>query len=237
MRSTEKWNDCHIVKSSLYSSNIYQFCKEKYIIVIVDETSNNKINKRMDKLRNCCKHLMIFKEFEKFRLKYPFLCCFNNIKVKGMNSSLITYPSEIIDNEIYLGNAIHSGNKKILKDLKITHIINVSRLMTNTFENDISMNIIYYRIPIGDTLKEQIDKYFESTYVYINAVLQNTKDARILIHCQHGISRSASILISYLMKQNKCSLKDGLQFVKRRRSINPNKNFMQKLSKWEIICK
>ena len=92
--------------------------------------------------------------------------------------------------------------------------------MNNTFENDKSINIIYYRIPIGDTIKENIDQYFEQTYQFINNALKHNKDTRILIHCQHGISRSPSILISYLMKKNKSTFKSVLQFVKQRRSIN-----------------
>ena len=234
IRDKTKWDKCHIIKSVAGHGHIEQYyIKKKIVIVMTDEIDSKRHRNKMNVLKKSCKDIIVFDYFDIFCDKYPFLCSFNNVKVKGMNSSMMTYPSEIIKNKLYLGNAIHSGNKKILIDLKITHIINVSRLMNNLFENNDKMNIIYYRIPIGDTLKEDIDKYFKLTHEYINKIMNKNKNVRILIHCQHGISRSPSILISYLMKENQWGLKKTMNFIKRKRSINPNKNFIQKLSDWE----
>ena len=150
-----------------------------------------------------------------------------------MNSSVLTYPSEIVKHRLYLGNAIHSGNAKILRDLNISHIVNVSRLMRNAFESSIE----YHRIPISDFHTADIEKYFESAYQYIEDVLNKNEDARILVHCQHGISRSSSIVIAYLIKKRRWTLKEAHKFVKfKRRSINPNPGFMRKLEAWAVHC-
>eukprot|EP00127_Corallochytrium_limacisporum_P007271 Clim_evm12s246 gene=Clim_evmTU12s246 len=56
----------------------------------------------------------------------------------------------------------------------------------------------------------------------------------VLVHCVAGISRSASVVIAYVMVRHKCSLKDAYQHVKDRRSIvSPNPSFIEQLQKIE----
>merc|ERR1719249_427010 len=111
---------------------------------------SSAIQSTIDKIKRASKSTYRVLDFDSFSREYPFLCCFNNLRVKGMNSSLLTYPSEIIKYRLYLGNAIHSGNAKVLRDLQISHIVNVSRLMDNVFEHNASVPIHYHRIPISD---------------------------------------------------------------------------------------
>ena len=45
------------------------------------------------------------------------------------------YPSEILQGRLYLGDQFHAADKYILKHLRVTHILNVSNLIPNHFEN------------------------------------------------------------------------------------------------------
>ncbi len=57
-----------------------------------------------------------------------------------------------------------------------------------------------------------------------------------LVHCKMGISRSASTVLSYLMKENNHSFADALEHVKKRRScVNPNGGFRNQLLIYEGI--
>lgn len=50
------------------------------------------------------------------------------------------------------------------------------------------------------------------------------------MHCVQGISRSTTIILSYMIFTQKTSLDDGLKFIRERRQIaNPNMNFMAQL--------
>jgi atypical dual specificity phosphatase/dual specificity phosphatase 12 len=59
-----------------------------------------------------------------------------------------------------------------------------------------------------------------------------------LVHCYAGISRSASIIISYLMKKYNWSYEKAYNYVKNKRPIiNPNRGFKKQLIQYENYLK
>lgn len=56
---------------------------------------------------------------------------------------------------------------------------------------------------------------------------------RILVHCQCGVSRSASLLVAYVMRQQMCDLNTAYGFVKRQSpAVSPNMVLMFQLMDW-----
>lgn len=56
----------------------------------------------------------------------------------------------------------------------------------------------------------------------------------MLVHCAAGRSRSASVVISYLMKLNKWSLNKSIEYVQKMREIvEPNPGFKLQLRMYE----
>lgn len=83
------------------------------------------------------------------------------------------------------------------------------------------------RCPLDDSLTADIRQYFNVCVEFIN------KHSKVLVHCQSGISRSATIVIAYLMKVDNMSLDVAYNYVKSKRScISPNSNFMLQLSEY-----
>ena len=65
------------------------------------------------------------------------------------------------------------------------------------------------------------------------------RGGRVFVHCQAGISRSATICLAYLMHTQRVKLDEAFDFVKQRRHvISPNLAFMGQLLQFEtdVLC-
>lgn len=61
-------------------------------------------------------------------------------------------------------------------------------------------------------------------------------NSKCLVHCKMGVSRSASTVIAYAMKEYGWSLEKAYNFVKQKRNIaQPNAAFMRQLAEYEGI--
>lgn len=136
-------------------------------------------------------------------------------------------PVEILPH-LYLGSEFHSSQKELLQHLGITAIVNVSSNIPNFFEDTFD----YKSIPVDDTYTADIGRWFEEAAMFIDSVKKSK--GRVLVHCQAGISRSATICLAYLISRHQLRLDEAYEYVKKRRSvISPNFNFMGQLLNWE----
>jgi protein-tyrosine phosphatase len=123
---------------------------------------------------------------------------------------------------LYLGSAEDAFNKRFLETEGITHVLNVAREIPQC------RCLFYKYIPLDDTWSQNINVYFPITNDYISNVEKT--GGKVLVHCAAGVSRSAAIVIAYLMWREKVPMGDAYEFVKARRSIiSPNLHFMGQL--------
>ncbi|XP_005992564.1 dual specificity protein phosphatase 1 [Latimeria chalumnae] len=129
---------------------------------------------------------------------------------------------------LYLGSAFHASRKDMLDTLGITALINVSANCPNHFEGHYQ----YKSIPVEDNHKADISSWFNEAIEFIDSAKK--AGGRVFVHCQAGISRSATICLAYLMRTNRVKLDEAFEFVKQRRSIiSPNFSFMGQLLQFE----
>ena len=139
---------------------------------------------------------------------------------------LMTEPTHVIDN-IYIGNSLNASNYYELIDNEITHVINVSEEISNYFPEEIE----YLRIPVSDTNDASLDNYYAKALEFINNIDHfNGKNNNVLIHCFMGSSRSATIVVLYLMKVKNMSFDAAYKYLKRLRPVvNMNITFAEEL--------
>ncbi|XP_072518788.1 dual specificity protein phosphatase 4 [Salminus brasiliensis] len=129
---------------------------------------------------------------------------------------------------LFLGSALHASKKDMLDGMGISALLNVSSNCPNHFEGAYQ----YKCIPVEDNHKEDISSWFIEAIEFIDSVKDS--NGRVLVHCQAGISRSATICLAYLMKKKRVRLEEAFEFVKQRRSIiSPNFSFMGQLLQFE----
>ena len=130
----------------------------------------------------------------------------------------------LIDN-IYLGDFRTADNMDILRQYNITHIINCAFNLPNKFPNEIT----YKRLDLRDEPDQPLIEILEEAYEFI----KENKDKNIFVHCVFGKSRSASVVIFYIMKEKKINFQEAKNFVKNIRSIvEPNSGFELELNKY-----
>jgi protein phosphatase slingshot len=156
-------------------------------------------------------------------------------KMSSPPTDYLEYPDEILENKLYLGSQLSACRKDVLQALQISVIVCCGFGLRLFFANDSDSDLQYYYLPIADSLDQEIIPFLPQVVSFIDSCV--TEGKRVLIHCNVGRSRSASITIAYVMKEKKMSYFGALQYVKNRRDcVAPNRRFANDLEKyWEPV--
>ncbi|XP_056138391.1 protein phosphatase Slingshot homolog 3 [Lampris incognitus] len=138
-------------------------------------------------------------------------------------------PSKMFD-YLYLGSEWNAANFEELQKNNVGYILNVTREIDNFFPESFTyMNIRVYDVEATDLLPHWTD-----TFNFIN--IARKREKAVLVHCKMGVSRSASTVIAYTMKQQHWPLEVALSYVRERRPIvKPNDGFMKQLQTYNGI--
>ena len=132
---------------------------------------------------------------------------------------------EIIEN-LFLGNLSSAEKVDKLKELGITKVLSIINGYSPEYNE--SDHINHKTFSVEDFERQNIIKYFGECLNFIKG------DEKILVHCAAGASRSATIVIAYLMWTKKMSFDDALKFVQSKRFIvYPNPGFREQLQLFE----
>lgn len=137
---------------------------------------------------------------------------------------------EILPSKLYLSGDDVASNYEMLKEKKITHVLN----LTTSFKNQFEDKFVYKTIKIDDNLNENIYKYFNESFEFIDDAIKD-ENSRVLVHCNMGVSRSPSFIIAYLLQKRVYETYiDAYDHVAKCRCIiYPNLNFVKQLIQLE----
>ncbi|XP_034082489.1 dual specificity protein phosphatase 10 [Gymnodraco acuticeps] len=130
---------------------------------------------------------------------------------------------------LFLGNERDAQDLDLLLRLNIGYVVNVT---THLPLYHVKSGLRYKRLPATDNSKQNLRQYFEEVFEFIEEAYQSGQG--VLVHCQAGVSRSATIAIAYLMKHTLMTMTDAYKYVRSRRPVvSPNLNFMGQLLEFE----
>ncbi|KAF1583753.1 UNVERIFIED_CONTAM: Dual specificity protein phosphatase 13 isoform B, partial [Eudyptes robustus] len=137
---------------------------------------------------------------------------------------------------IYLGDAWAARSKTTLQSLNITHILNAADgpYSINTgakYYKD--LQIEYYGVEAFDDPSFDLSIFFYDAANFIGKAL-NTSGGKVFVHCAMGVSRSASLVLAFLMIHENMTLVDALKTVSAHRGICPNSGFLSQLRDLDI---
>jgi len=161
------------------------------------------------------------------------------LNISPTTSTVIPHYTKVLP-YLYIGTeTIPASSDAVerLKKLKVTHVLNVAMECNVgvTFPED---QIVYKKIDLADNLAENIAQYLWESSEWIENERKKKSDAVFYIHCKAGKSRSATVVIAYLMKSEHWSLNKAYSYLKDLRpNISPNLGFMSALLEMEAEIK
>lgn len=139
---------------------------------------------------------------------------------------MFEYPQEIAEGTLFLGSMLATATK-VLENLQITHVVTV-------VERPIAQpgRCEHLWCCVEDSTGADLTPVMKLALPFIEGAIGG--GGRVLVHCEQGRSRSASVVIAHLMRTRGLDLDDALALVRGQRPIaRPNESFMEQLRRHE----
>jgi len=134
-------------------------------------------------------------------------------------------PDQIIPG-LWLGSAQSARNRHLLQRNKISHVLTIMEDPQSLYPHAFT----YLFLKAQDVDVQSISEYFNQSNEFIE---KGRKAGGVLVHCAMGISRSASLVIAYLIQSQKLDANSAHNLCKEKREIIfPNKGFRLQLEEY-----
>ncbi|GAB2274959.1 Protein-tyrosine-phosphatase ibr5 [Dionaea muscipula] len=138
------------------------------------------------------------------------------------SAQVSAFPSEILQDFLYLGSYDNASRAELLKTMGISRILNTVPSCQNLHKH----SFIYH------CLEDDKSLHFDDAIKFLEE--SEREKARVLVHCMSGKNRSPAIVIAYLMKSKGWRLAQSFQWVKERRpSVGLSQVVYQQLQEYE----
>uniref|UniRef100_A0A3Q2XI52 Dual specificity protein phosphatase n=2 Tax=Hippocampus comes TaxID=109280 RepID=A0A3Q2XI52_HIPCM len=122
-----------------------------------------------------------------------------------------------------------ASDRRELARVGITHIVNCAQSRwRGAADCYAGMNVTYLGIEAHDSPAFDMSKNFYPAAEFIHKAL--TGGGKVLVHCAVGLSRSATLVLAYLMIRQNLTLVEAIKTVKDHRGVTPNRGFLRQLS-------
>ncbi|THU93241.1 phosphatases II [Dendrothele bispora CBS 962.96] len=154
-------------------------------------------------------------------------------------STPVTVPSRtspssmttISSGALYIGSISAIHDVDLLRSHNVSHLVQVldAPWLPPLGEKE---GFTSFKISILDATSADLKPYLENACTSIDRALREGRS--VLVHCQQGVSRSAAVVIAYLIRNHGMSYDVAYNHLLRKRAcIKPNSGFVNALKDWE----
>jgi protein-tyrosine phosphatase len=145
------------------------------------------------------------------------------IRTNELTNQQAVLPMAIIPGFLYHGNYDTASRADIMKALAMTHLLNTVHTSSELYKNTFCYHTVSSTPP---KIPECID--------FLERV-EKEENAKVMVYCMSGQSRSPTIIIAFLMKSRGWRLLESYKWVKEKRSmVNLNAEDKRKLLAYEM---
>ncbi|CAD8086559.1 unnamed protein product [Paramecium sonneborni] len=132
------------------------------------------------------------------------------------------------NNILWLGDCTAAYDRSLLDGKGIRTVLTVASGLNVQYSEGGMIHKVYH---ILDVESSNIARLFPDTNQQIS---EGLKRGGVLVHCAAGVSRSASVVIAYIMKTRGWLFQEAFEYVKKRRNVVfPNYGFQRQLRIYE----
>ncbi|KAJ3321505.1 hypothetical protein HDU76_014082 [Blyttiomyces sp. JEL0837] len=117
-------------------------------------------------------------------------------KLQGVPTSTANQQSNTLNHPFLFIGSQDSAKPKHLRRYQINHVIRLGR---HRWPHPSTPGVAYHDFQIDDTPAARISSVIPSIIGILDSV--KTRGERVLVHCQAGVSRSASVVIAYIQRR------------------------------------
>lgn len=154
------------------------------------------------------------------------------VETTYVQPTLFEYAHEIFEsngNNVYLGPKSTASEDALdaLKAANIVAVVNCTIRVPCLHKKDFK----YCKVNVHDQPAADILRYLEGAATFLHTMLQ---EGSLLVHCEHGVSRSATVVMAYLIRFHGMSRDEAYVRCKTKRPrVNPNTGFWDQLGTYE----
>lgn len=147
--------------------------------------------------------------------------------------SKIDPPMTFIERGLYVGDVAGSHNVELLRSNNITAMVSLANRPLaewNMAENRAQIPAERHLfVRWVDTPTQDILSDLAGICDFIDKM---RREGGVLVHCTRGVSRSATVVVAYLMRLHSQPVSPALAAVQRVRRVRPNSSFLAQLEVW-----
>lgn len=148
-------------------------------------------------------------------------------KLLFTGKAIISHADEVWP-RLYVGDQHSAENRADLCKNRITHVLSaIHNKRKGEPEIYKGLQIEYMGIDARDACDFDLGVHFQSAADFIHRAL--SRGGKVLVHCHVGVSRSATLVLAYLMLKQNLSLVEAICAVKENRGVIPNRGFLRQL--------
>ncbi|VDP05640.1 unnamed protein product [Soboliphyme baturini] len=131
---------------------------------------------------------------------------------EGKGNGSVSGKMDSITEKLFIGGFNEASDIRCLTEFNIGAVLTVATQKPLFYANGVS----YKFIRVNDTFDADLLSSFDECFEFIDSHISSGRN--VLVHCQVGVSRSATVVAAYLMKKLNIGVHEALAIIKAKRS-------------------